>query len=197
MCCSCFLTVDSACTNFTYKLCRRMCCAGWLVFRNRMWISHWALGSSWDFISVCYGSLLLLSDLTPTIGVWQPVFVALFPRYRSLFLVLVHGHVVSYLIPLGLRFRCGHPCRPCRTAAAYYCAHIQLLSRKLSRARCLHVLHRCLQAPTPFHGVAYRPVDIFPQNVRLSPSRLSTPVGRAAVALICLFGLRTRIRWPP
>ena len=82
-------------------------------------------------------------------------------------------------------------------SAAYYCAHIQLLSRKLSRARCLHVLHRCLQASTPFYGVAYRPVDIFPQNVRSSPSRLSTPVERAAVSLTCLFGLRTRIRWPP
>eukprot|EP01043_Picozoa_sp_COSAG02_P038970 COSAG02_NODE_3044_length_7482_cov_3.060680_2_plen_177_part_00 len=72
-----------------------------------MWVSHLALGSSWDFVGVCYGTLLLLSDLTPTIGPWQPVFVALFPRFRSLFLLAVHGHVISYLIPLGLRFRYG------------------------------------------------------------------------------------------
>ena len=70
-----------------------------------MCVSYWALGSSWEFVGVCYGALLLLSDLTPTVGVWQPVFVAMFPRYRSLFLVLIHGHFVSYLIPLGLRFR--------------------------------------------------------------------------------------------
>jgi hypothetical protein len=55
---------------------------------------------------VCYGTLLLLSDLTPTIGLWQTVFVALFDRYRNLFLILFHGHFVSYLIPLGIRFRC-------------------------------------------------------------------------------------------
>jgi hypothetical protein len=73
---------------------------------GRLWVSHVALGSSWEFIGVCYGTLLLLSDLTPTIGLWQTVFVALFDRYRNLFLILFHGHFVSYLIPLGLRFRC-------------------------------------------------------------------------------------------
>ena len=73
------------------------------------------MGVIWVFFQVASlagaGSLalefLLLSDLTPTIGLFQPVFVALFDRYRALFLLLVHGHCVGYLVPLGLRFRCG------------------------------------------------------------------------------------------
>lgn len=68
-------------------------------------VSHAALGSSWEFLGVCYGTMLFLSDLTPTIGLFQSVFVALFDRYRYLFLILLHGHYVGYLIPLGLRFR--------------------------------------------------------------------------------------------
>lgn len=70
-------------------------------------LSYAALGASWEFVTGCYGTLLLLSDLTPTIGLFQPVFVALFDRYHALFLLLVHGHCVGYLVPLGLRFRCG------------------------------------------------------------------------------------------
>ena len=75
-------------------------------------LSYAALGASWEFVTGCYGTLLLLSDLTPTIGLFQPVFVALFDRYRALFLLLVHGHCVGYLVPLGLRFRCGSPPSP-------------------------------------------------------------------------------------
>ena len=75
-------------------------------------LSYAALGASWEFVTGCYGTLLLLSDLTPTIGLFQPVFVALFDRYRALFLLLVHGHCVGYLVPLGLRFRCGSPHSP-------------------------------------------------------------------------------------
>ena len=75
-------------------------------------LSYAALGASWEFVTGCYGTLILLSDLTPTIGLFQPVFVALFDRYRALFLLLVHGHCVGYLVPLGLRFRCGSPPAP-------------------------------------------------------------------------------------
>ena len=95
-------------------------------------LSYAALGASWEFVTGCYGTLLLLSDLTPTIGLFQPVFVALFDRYHALFLLLVHGHCVGYLVPLGLRFRCGSlPLPPTHTSPPPYSPSPPLTARGL------------------------------------------------------------------
>lgn len=59
---------------------------------------------SWDFARTCYYTLFFLRDLTPTIGLYQPLFVALLPRHRDFFMLVVQvSKALSILVVLGVQ----------------------------------------------------------------------------------------------
>lgn len=62
-------------------------------------------GSSWDFISGHYGMILMLKDLTPTIGVWWYFFTEMFEFFRPFFVGVFQIYCGIYSLPLAIRFK--------------------------------------------------------------------------------------------
>lgn len=60
---------------------------------------------SWDFIFSTYGVHILLTDLTPNVGLWWYFFIEMFDSFRAFFLGVFWLHLSSYVGGLTLRFR--------------------------------------------------------------------------------------------
>jgi phosphatidylinositol glycan class U len=69
-----------------------------------LWISALLTGS-WEFLTATYGVRLLLSDLTPTVGLWWYFFIEMFDSFREFFLGVFWLHVASYMPGLTIRLR--------------------------------------------------------------------------------------------
>lgn len=76
-------------------------------------VSYLLVGS-WDFLASTYGvtyiskvdcvnSSLLLSDLTPNVGLWWYFFIEIFDSFRPFFLVVFQLHLIIYIWPLCIR----------------------------------------------------------------------------------------------
>lgn len=61
------------------------------------------LTGSWDFLRATYGVRLLLSDLTPNVGLWWYFFIEMFDSFRDFFLGVFWLHVVAYMPGLTIR----------------------------------------------------------------------------------------------
>jgi len=61
---------------------------------------------SWEFIVDAYGFNMLVSDLTPNIGVFWYFFTEVFKHYRAFYLFAYQYHAFIYAIPLAIRM--GH-----------------------------------------------------------------------------------------
>ncbi|KAH7406169.1 GPI transamidase subunit PIG-U [Phaeosphaeria sp. MPI-PUGE-AT-0046c] len=58
---------------------------------------------SWDFLAATYGVRLLLSDLTPNVGLWWYFFIEMFDSFREFFLGVFWLHAASYTPGLTIR----------------------------------------------------------------------------------------------
>lgn len=66
------------------------------------------MGFSWQWIPSTYGPHLLLSDLTPNVGLWWYFFIEMFDSFREFFLGVFWLHMVSYVGGLTIKIRYGH-----------------------------------------------------------------------------------------
>ncbi|KAL6712305.1 hypothetical protein ACN47E_000182 [Coniothyrium glycines] len=62
-----------------------------------------SLTGSWDFLAATYGVRLLLSDLTPNVGLWWYFFIEMFDSFRGFFLGVFWLHAASYMPGLTIR----------------------------------------------------------------------------------------------
>lgn len=60
---------------------------------------------SWSFLESVYATPLTLPDLTPNTGLWWYFFIEMFDPFRSFFLGVFWLHMLSYSVPLCLRFQ--------------------------------------------------------------------------------------------
>jgi len=63
------------------------------------------MGGDGHFLSVTYGFLLQVSDLTPNIGLFWYFFTEMFDHFRAFFLVVFQVNCFLYVVPLALAFR--------------------------------------------------------------------------------------------
>lgn len=63
------------------------------------------LTGSWQFLMSTYGTLLLLPDLTPNVGLWWYFFIEMFDSFREFFLGVFWLHMISYGPGFSIRFR--------------------------------------------------------------------------------------------
>ena len=61
---------------------------------------------SWQFLGSTYGIQLLLTDLTPNIGLWWYFFIEMFDSFRTFFLGVFWLHMASYVFAFTIRMRC-------------------------------------------------------------------------------------------
>jgi len=83
------------------------------VLLTTFWISgllmlSYLMFHSWEFLADTYGFNLLVSDLTPNIGVFWYFFTEVFKHYRLFYLFAYQYHTLIYAIPLYIRTR-HHP----------------------------------------------------------------------------------------
>merc|ERR1711890_158163 len=65
-----------------------------------------------EFLQASFASVLSISDLSPNVGIFWYIFVEVFDRYRLLFLLFFHGHLLFYPIPLHVRIGTHRPIGP-------------------------------------------------------------------------------------
>jgi phosphatidylinositol glycan class U len=58
---------------------------------------------SWDFLWDTYGFVLLVSDLSPNIGLFWYYFTEIFKHFQKFYVFSFQYHVFLYAIPLYLR----------------------------------------------------------------------------------------------
>ncbi|ORY34468.1 PIG-U-domain-containing protein [Rhizoclosmatium globosum] len=62
------------------------------------------LMGSWFFLSSTYGTLFLVPDLTPNIGLSWYIFIEMFDQFRLFFLLVFQIFVVAFCVPLSIKF---------------------------------------------------------------------------------------------
>lgn len=94
-------------------------------------LCHWYTGG-WEWVGRCWGTMwvflwttriarvgfevadclfrlsfrrILLPDLSPTTSLWWYFFISLFEHFRSFFLLAFNVHLISYVVPLGMKYR--------------------------------------------------------------------------------------------
>lgn len=68
-------------------------------------LSYFITSNSWEFLRSTYGVHLLLSDLTPNVGLWWYFFIEMFDSFREFFLCVFQLHLVVYIAGLCVRLR--------------------------------------------------------------------------------------------
>ncbi|CAD6897404.1 unnamed protein product [Tilletia caries] len=74
-------------------------------FGGGIWLAWTLQGRSWDWIYHSWGSIILLTDLTPNIGLWSYFITEMFDHFRDFFLLTLNVHVLSYVAPFTIKFR--------------------------------------------------------------------------------------------
>jgi len=64
------------------------------------------------FLQATVVSVLTLRDLTPNVGIFWYLFIEVFERYRALFQLAFHAHLLFYSVPLHLRMGRHQPVGP-------------------------------------------------------------------------------------
>ncbi|KKA26563.1 hypothetical protein TD95_004260 [Thielaviopsis punctulata] len=68
-------------------------------------LSYLVTNGLWEFLGSTYGIHLILSDLTPNVGLWWYFFIEMFDPFRNFFLAVFWLHLSSYVPGLSLRLR--------------------------------------------------------------------------------------------
>lgn len=68
-------------------------------------VSYLIMGSSWEWVPSTYGPHLLLSDLTPNVGLWWYFFIEMFDSFREFFLGVFWLHMISYVGGMTIKIR--------------------------------------------------------------------------------------------
>jgi GPI-anchor transamidase subunit U len=79
--------------------------AGMVVVIGGLINASIALTGSTQFLWSTYGTLLLLPDLTPNVGLWWYFFIEMFDSFRSFFLGVFWLHMASYVPAITIRLR--------------------------------------------------------------------------------------------
>jgi phosphatidylinositol glycan class U len=69
------------------------------------YMSYSLMGHSWDFVQQAYIYPLTVTDLTPNWGNFWYFFIEVFDHFRQFFLLMFNVHLLSYVVPLCIRFR--------------------------------------------------------------------------------------------
>ncbi|KAI9206016.1 GPI transamidase subunit PIG-U [Polychytrium aggregatum] len=64
-----------------------------------------SIAGSWSFINSTFGTILLVPDLTPNIGLWWYIFIEMFDQFRTFFLAVFQLWVVVFAVPISIRFK--------------------------------------------------------------------------------------------
>lgn len=89
-----------------------------LLFGCLLGASVAAMEGQLHFLQAAFLSVLSVQDLTPNVGLFWYIFIEVFDRYRMLFLIAFHAHVLFYAVPLHLRLGCHRPIGPWLQCAA-------------------------------------------------------------------------------
>lgn len=65
----------------------------------------WELTGRAPIMTATYETVLLLTDLTPNVGLWWYFFIEMFEDFRSFFLCVFQLHLVVYVAPVCIRLR--------------------------------------------------------------------------------------------
>jgi len=77
-----------------------------------------AMEGQLHFLQASFLSVLSVQDLTPNVGLFWYIFIEVFDRYRAMFLIAFHAHLLFYPVPLHLRVGCHGPIGPWLQCAA-------------------------------------------------------------------------------
>lgn len=67
-------------------------------------ISFKITGDSWNFLNLCYGSIIKFEKITPNIGLWWYFFTEIFEFFSSFYIGLFNIYTFIFTIPLSIRF---------------------------------------------------------------------------------------------
>ncbi|KAI2638576.1 GPI transamidase subunit PIG-U [Xylaria nigripes] len=67
--------------------------------------ASYLITGSWEFLASTYGIQLMLTDLTPNVGLWWYFFIEMFDSFRSFFLGVFWLHLSAYVGGLSIRIR--------------------------------------------------------------------------------------------
>lgn len=70
-----------------------------------LYMSYNTIHNSWEFIESTYGVILLLTELTPNIGLWWYFFTEMFDYFRPFFLGVFQIYCAAYSLPVTIRLR--------------------------------------------------------------------------------------------
>lgn len=62
------------------------------------------LHGSTNFISLCYGTVLLHAQITPNMGLWWYIFTEMFDFFRPFYVGLFNVYTLLFIVPFTLRF---------------------------------------------------------------------------------------------
>merc|ERR1719181_1056788 len=71
-----------------------------------------AMEGQLHFLQAAFLSVLSVQDLTPNVGLFWYIFIEVFDRYRSMFLLAFHSHLLLYPVPIFLRIGRHRPIGP-------------------------------------------------------------------------------------
>jgi len=83
-----------------------------VLFVSLMAASVLLMDGSLDFLDASFFSWVTLQELTPNVGIFWYMFIEVFDRYRMLFLIVFHCHILFYLVPLHVRIGRHAPVGP-------------------------------------------------------------------------------------
>ncbi|KAF9566874.1 hypothetical protein EC968_003536 [Mortierella alpina] len=58
---------------------------------------------SWDFVGSVYGTILMVSDLTPNLGLFWYFFIEMFDQFRPFFILVFQIHVFIFAAPISIK----------------------------------------------------------------------------------------------
>lgn len=74
-----------------------------ILYGNFLWLG------SFNFVSASYSIVILMTELTPNVGLWWYFFTEMFEDFRNFFLGVFQLHLLIYLVPLCIKLR--YSCR--------------------------------------------------------------------------------------
>jgi phosphatidylinositol glycan class U len=102
MCILCYSQQQSPSSPIRFTLAHS---AGLAVIIGGLIYASVLLTGSTQFLWSTYGTLLLLPDLTPNVGLWWYFFIEMFDSFRSFFLGVFWLHMASYVPAITIRLR--------------------------------------------------------------------------------------------
>ncbi|KAG0203074.1 hypothetical protein BGX28_004538 [Mortierella sp. GBA30] len=84
------------------------CVILFVVSLASLFLLSFVLMDSWDFFGSVYGTILMVSDLTPNLGLFWYFFIEMFDQFRPFFILVFQIHVFIFAAPISIKLR-DHP----------------------------------------------------------------------------------------